>query len=71
VGYVALIKETRNVYRLFVGKPEGKKPLDKFHVDGKIILGRVLKNMHIERKLVRQDQNTGKWRAHTERVREF
>jgi hypothetical protein len=43
VGYVALIEETRNAYRFFVAKPEWKKPLDNFHVDGKIILGRALK----------------------------
>jgi hypothetical protein len=27
VGYVAPMGEKRNVYRLFVGKPEGKRPL--------------------------------------------
>jgi hypothetical protein len=28
-GHVALIKEKRNVYRLLVGKPEGKRPLGR------------------------------------------
>jgi hypothetical protein len=28
VGYVALMEETRNAYRIFVGKPERKCPLD-------------------------------------------
>jgi hypothetical protein len=28
-GHVAGIGEKRNVYRLFVGKPEGKKPLER------------------------------------------
>jgi hypothetical protein len=28
-GYVAPMGENRNVYRLLVGKPEGKKPLGK------------------------------------------
>jgi hypothetical protein len=29
VGYVARIGEKRNVYRLSVGKPEGKRPLGR------------------------------------------
>jgi hypothetical protein len=29
VGHVARIGETRNAYRLLVGKPEGKKPLGR------------------------------------------
>jgi hypothetical protein len=28
-GHVARIAEKRNVYRLFVGNPEGKKPLGR------------------------------------------
>jgi hypothetical protein len=28
-GHVALIGEKRNVYRLLVGKPEGKRPLGR------------------------------------------
>jgi hypothetical protein len=28
-GYVARMGETRNVYRTFVGKPEGKRPLGR------------------------------------------
>jgi hypothetical protein len=27
VGHVAQIRETRNVYRILVGEPEGKRPL--------------------------------------------
>jgi len=40
---VALIEEKINAYRFFVGKPEGKKPIDNFDADSKIILKRVLK----------------------------
>jgi hypothetical protein len=29
VGHVARMGEKRNVYRLFVGKPEGKRPLGR------------------------------------------
>jgi hypothetical protein len=28
-GYVARVKETRNVYRILVGKPEVKRPLGR------------------------------------------
>jgi hypothetical protein len=28
-GYVARMREKRNVYRLLVGKPEGKRPLGR------------------------------------------
>jgi hypothetical protein len=28
-GYVARMGEKRNVYRLLVGKPEGKRPLER------------------------------------------
>jgi hypothetical protein len=39
VGYVARIGQKRNEYRISVGKPEGKRPLD---VDGRIILKCIL-----------------------------
>jgi hypothetical protein len=29
VGYVALIGEMRNAYKILVGKPEGKRPLGR------------------------------------------
>jgi hypothetical protein len=28
-GHVALLGETRNAYRILVGKPEGKRPLGR------------------------------------------
>jgi hypothetical protein len=28
-GHVARMEETRNVYRIFVGQPEGKRPLGR------------------------------------------
>jgi hypothetical protein len=30
--------ERRGIYRVLVGKPEGKRPLGRFVVDGRIIL---------------------------------
>jgi len=38
---VARICEERVVYRVLVGKPEGKRPLGDLDVDGWIILGRI------------------------------
>jgi hypothetical protein len=33
-GHVASMGEERKVYRFFVGKPEGKRPLERPWVDG-------------------------------------
>ena len=40
-GHVACVGEERRVYRVLVGKPEGKRPLGRLGVDGWIILGRI------------------------------
>jgi len=37
-GHVARMGEDRGVYRVLVGKPEGKRPLGNQDVDGRIIL---------------------------------
>ncbi|KAJ4445571.1 hypothetical protein ANN_12252 [Periplaneta americana] len=37
-GHVARMGESRNAYRVLVGRPEGKRPLGGRDVDGKIIL---------------------------------
>jgi hypothetical protein len=34
--------EKRNAYRVFVGKPEGKRPLGRLEADGRIILKWIL-----------------------------
>jgi len=36
-GHVARMGEARGVYRVLVGKPEGKRPLGHLGVDGWII----------------------------------
>jgi hypothetical protein len=38
VGHVARIREMRIAYSILFGKPEGKRRLGKFGVDGRIIL---------------------------------
>jgi hypothetical protein len=35
------MRDKRNAYRIFVGKPEGKRPLGKSSLRGRIILLRV------------------------------
>jgi hypothetical protein len=64
VGHVALIGKKRNVYRLLVRKPEGKRPLgrprhrwvDNINIDlGEIVWGGV--------DWIGLAQNRGKWRA--------
>jgi hypothetical protein len=37
-GHVAHMGEIRNAYRILVGKPEGKKPLGRPRLGGRIIL---------------------------------
>jgi len=39
VGHVARMGEGRSVYRVLVGKPEGRRPLGRPGVDGRTILG--------------------------------
>jgi len=38
-GHVACMGEERGVYRVLVGKPEGRRPLGDLGIDGGIILG--------------------------------
>jgi len=38
-GHVARMGEERGVYRVFLGKPEGKRALGDLDVDGWILLG--------------------------------
>jgi hypothetical protein len=35
-GHVARMREERNVYRVCMGKPEGKRPLGRPSVDGRM-----------------------------------
>jgi hypothetical protein len=37
-GHVGNIREKRNVYRVLVGKREGKRPLEYLCIDGRITL---------------------------------
>jgi hypothetical protein len=37
-GHVARMGERRGAYRAFVGKPEGRRPLENPGIDGRIIL---------------------------------
>ena len=36
-GHVACIEEKRGAHRVLVGKPEGKRPLERPRLDGRII----------------------------------
>ena len=38
VGQVARTREKRNIYRVLMGKPEGKNKVEDLGVDGNIIL---------------------------------
>jgi hypothetical protein len=40
-GYVARMGDMTNAYKIFIGKPEKKRPLRRCNIDGKIILERI------------------------------
>ena len=42
-GRVSRVGESRDAYRVLVGKVEGKRPFTRHRVDGRIILERILK----------------------------
>jgi len=46
-GHVARMGKERGVYRVFLGKPEGKRPLGDLGVDGWIILGRISRRWNV------------------------
>jgi hypothetical protein len=41
-------RQERDVYRVLVGKPEGKRPLGRPGVDGRIILGWIFRKWDVE-----------------------
>jgi hypothetical protein len=43
-GHVARMGEGRSVYRIFVGRPKGKRPLENLGVGGRITLRRTSGN---------------------------
>jgi hypothetical protein len=65
VGHVARTGEGRNVYRVLVGKPEGKRPLEDQGVDGRMrskwTLGRSVGWGGVE--WIRLAQDRDRWRA--------
>jgi hypothetical protein len=42
-GYVARMREKRGAYRILVARPEGRRPLERSRLDGRIILKRIFK----------------------------
>jgi len=46
-GHVARLGESRSVYRVLVGKPEGKRPLGRPGIDGRITLSRIFRKWDV------------------------
>jgi hypothetical protein len=42
VGHVARVEEIRSEHIILIGKPDGKTPLGRLRIDGKIILEWIL-----------------------------
>ena len=62
-GYVARMEERRGVYRVLVGKPEGKRPLGRPSVDGRIILKWIFRKLNGGIDWVYLTQDRDRWRA--------
>ena len=60
--------EGRGVYRLLVGKPEGKSYLEDPGVDGRIILRWIFRKLDGCMDWIDQAQDRDRWRAHVNAV---
>jgi len=47
VGHAARMEEGRGVYRFWVGKPEGMRPLGRHRIDGRIILRWIFRKLDV------------------------
>jgi len=63
VGHVARMGERRGVYRVLVGKPEGKRPLGDSSVDRKIILKWIFRKWDVGMDWIELAQDRDRWRA--------
>jgi hypothetical protein len=57
--HVARIVESRGVYRALVGKPEGKRPLGRPGVDGRIILRWIFRKWDVSDSVGSDKDNRG------------
>jgi hypothetical protein len=56
--------ERRGVYGIWVGKPEGERPLGRLDVDGRIILRWIFRKWDVGgMDWIELTQDTGRWRA--------
>ena len=62
-GHVARMGESRDGYRVLVGKPEGRRPLEDRGVDGRIILEWILEKWDGGTDGIDLAQDGDKWRA--------
>jgi hypothetical protein len=62
-GHVARMGERRGVYRVLVGKPEGKRPLGRPGLDGRMILKWTFWNWGGGLDLIDLPQDWDRWRA--------
>ena len=47
-GHVARVGDRRGAYRVLAGRREGKRPLERSGIDGRVILRRILKTWDAE-----------------------
>jgi hypothetical protein len=62
-GHVACMGERRGAYRILVGRPEGRKPLGRPGIDGRIILKRISKKRDGGMDWIELAQDRDRWPA--------
>jgi len=60
-GHVACIGETRGLYRVLMGKPEGKRPLGRPGIDGRIILRWIFRKWDVGMDWIEVAQDRDRW----------
>jgi len=61
VGHIACTGERRGVYRALVGKLEGRRPLGRPSVDGRVILRWIFRKWDVD--WIERTQDRDRWRG--------
>jgi len=70
-GHIACMGERRGVYRVLVGKPEGRNHLDDLVIGGRIILKWIFRNWDEGMDWIDLAQDMDRWQALVNAVMNF
>jgi transposase len=62
-GACSTYRDKKGAYRILVGRPEGRRPLGRPGVDGRIILKWIFKKWNGGMDWIELAQDKGRWRA--------